>query len=42
MVDSNDGENEIAPFKNIMNEMYANEMYDLLIEQMKEAIREAH
>ena len=23
MVDSDEGENEIAPFKNIMNEMYA-------------------
>ena len=26
MVDSNDGENEIAPFKNIMNEMYARDI----------------
>ena len=26
LVDSNDGENEIAPFKNIMNEMYARDI----------------
>ena len=26
MVDSNDGDNEIAPFKNIMNEMYARDI----------------
>ena len=26
MVDSNDGENEIAPFKNVMNEMYARDI----------------
>ena len=26
MVDSNEGDNEIAPFKNIMNEMYARDI----------------
>jgi len=27
MVDSADGENELAPFKNIMNEMYARDRF---------------
>ena len=29
-VDSNDGENELAPFRNVMNEMYAREVLEEL------------